>query len=116
MADFLADEKIARARDGYIVARVEGNYSKFVQDHMLGCLVGRMVFHFPFQVKFLDLVNSFSYFCLVITLVYWIFSLHLLKERKEERKRKRFPLLTMLVILLVPSWRLILIFRHGSTM
>ena len=33
-----------------------------------------------------------------------------------ERKRKRFPLLTMLVALIVLSWRLILIFRHGNMM
>ena len=30
LADFLANEKIARARDGYIVAGVEGNYSEFI--------------------------------------------------------------------------------------
>ena len=109
-------EEIARARDGYIVGGIEGNYSKFVLDHLQGCLVGRVVFSFPSKVKFLDLVNFFSYFCLVITLACWIFSLHLLKERKGERKRKRFPLLIMLVALLVLLQRLILIFRHGSMM
>ena len=30
LADFLADEEIAQARDGYIVAGVEGNYTKFI--------------------------------------------------------------------------------------
>ena len=40
LADFLADEEIAWARDGYIVAGVEGNYSDFVRDHLQGCLVG----------------------------------------------------------------------------
>ena len=30
LADFLADEKITRAHDGYIVAGVEGNYSEFI--------------------------------------------------------------------------------------
>ena len=30
LADFLADEEIAQARDGYIVAGVKGNYSKFI--------------------------------------------------------------------------------------
>ena len=61
-----------------------------------------------------------SYFFLVTKFACWIFSLHLLKKRKGERerkrKRKRFLLLIMLVVLLVPSWRLILIFRHGSMM
>ncbi|KAK9996765.1 hypothetical protein SO802_021451 [Lithocarpus litseifolius] len=42
LADFLADEEIAWARDGYIIAEVEGIYSKFVRDHLQGCLVGRM--------------------------------------------------------------------------
>ena len=62
----------------------------------------------------------FPYFYSVTKFACWIFSLHLLKERKGERKRKRkrkrFPLLTMLVALLVPSWRLIPIFRHGNMM
>ena len=40
LADLLADEEIAQARDGYIVAGVEGNYSDFVRDHLQGCLVG----------------------------------------------------------------------------
>ena len=53
----------------------------------------------------------FPYFCLVTKFVCWIFSLHLLK-----RKRKRFPLLTMVIALLVPSWRLIPIFRYGNMM
>ena len=30
LADFLADEEIARAHDSYIVAGVEGNYSEFL--------------------------------------------------------------------------------------
>ena len=30
LANFLADKEIAWARDGYIVAGVEGNYSEFV--------------------------------------------------------------------------------------
>ena len=116
LADFLANEEIARARDGYIVTEAEGNYSKFVRDHLQGCLVGRTVFIFSSKIKFLDLVNSFSYFCLVTILARWIFNLQLLKERKGERKRKRFLLLTMLVAVLVLSWRLIPIFRHGSMM
>ena len=40
LADLLADEEIARARDGYIVIRAEGNYSKFIRVHLQGCLVG----------------------------------------------------------------------------
>ena len=116
LANILADEEIAQARDGYIVAGAEGNYSKFVQDHLQGCLVSRMVFFFPSKIKFLDHVNSFSYFYLVTTPASWIFSLHLLKERKRKRKRKRFPLLTMMVALLVLSRRLILISHHGSMM
>ncbi|KAK9997391.1 hypothetical protein SO802_022077 [Lithocarpus litseifolius] len=41
LVDLLADEEIAQARDGYIVAGVEGNYSKFVYDLQPGCLVDR---------------------------------------------------------------------------
>ena len=52
-AGFLADEEIAQARDGYIVAGVEGNYFEFVQAHLQGCLVGRTIFLFPSEVKFL---------------------------------------------------------------
>ena len=44
LADLLADEEIAQARDGYIVARVKGDYFEFVWDHLLGYLVGRTVF------------------------------------------------------------------------
>ncbi|XP_050284934.1 uncharacterized protein LOC126724447 [Quercus robur] len=43
LAKLLADEEIARACDGYIVARVKGNYSEFVRDHLQSCLVDRMV-------------------------------------------------------------------------
>ena len=75
LADFLADEEIARAHDSYIVAGVEGNYSEFIRLHLQGCLVGRTVFFFLSKVKFLDLANSFSYFCLVIILAHCIFSL-----------------------------------------
>ena len=81
-------------------------------DHLQGCLVGRMVFSFPTKIKVLPI--PFPYFCLVTIFACWIFSLHLLKERK--RKSKKFPFLTMLVVLLVLSQRLILIFQHGSMM
>ena len=30
LADFLANEKIAQAHDGYTIAGVEGNYSEFI--------------------------------------------------------------------------------------
>ena len=63
LVDFLADEEIARARDGYIVTGTEGNYSKFIRDHLQGCLVGRTVFSFPSKIKVLQL--PFPYFCLV---------------------------------------------------
>ena len=53
LADFLVDEEIARARDGYIIARVEGNYFEFVWAHLQGYLVGRTVFLFPFKIKLL---------------------------------------------------------------
>ena len=112
LVDFLADEEIARALDGYIVIRTEGNYFEFIWDHLQGCLVGRLVFSFPTKIKVLPI--PFPYFCLVTIFACWIFSLHLLKERK--RKSKRFPFLTMLVVLLVLSQRLILIFWHGSMM
>ena len=94
LAKLLADEEIARACDGYIVARVKGNYSEFVRDHLQSCLVDRMVFLFP--SNFCS-THSFSRFLLGNKFVCWIFSLHLLNERK------RFPLLTMLVVLLVLS-------------
>ena len=100
LAYFLADEEIARVRDGYIVAGAEGNYAEFVQDHLQGCLVGIMVFSSLFKVKFLVLQIPFPYFCLVTIFACWTFSLLLLKEGKRERKRKRFLLLTMLVALL----------------
>ena len=51
LADFLVDKEIARACDGYIVTRVEGNYSDFVRDHLQGCLVGRTVFLFLSKIK-----------------------------------------------------------------
>ena len=53
LADLLANEEIAQACDGYIVAGAEGNYSEFVQDHLQGCLVGKTVFSFPSKVKLL---------------------------------------------------------------
>ena len=52
LADLLVDEEIARARDGYIIAKAEGNYFKIVRDHLQGCLVGRTVFLFSSEVKF----------------------------------------------------------------
>ena len=116
LLDFLADEEIARAHDGYVVAGVEGNYSEFIRLHLQGCLVGKTIFFFPSKVKFLFLQIPFPYFYLVTTLACCIFSIHLLKERKGERKRKKFPFFTILVALLIPSGRLILIFRHGSVM
>ena len=97
LANLLANEEIARARDGYIVIGVEGNYSEFIWDHLQGCLVGKTVFSFLAKIKVLPI--PFPYFCLVTIFACWIFSVHLLKERK----RKRFPLLTMLVVLLVFS-------------
>ena len=53
LVDFLANEKIARAHDGYIFVGVEGKYFEFVQDHLQGCLVGRTVFHFLSKIKLL---------------------------------------------------------------
>ena len=102
LADFLADEKITWVHDGYIVAEVKGNYFEFVQDHLQGCLVGRTIFLFLSKINFVLQIH-FPYFCLVTIFTYWTFSLLLLKGRKGERKRKRFPLLTMLVVLLVLS-------------
>ena len=53
LADFLVDEEIAQARDGYIIAGVEGNYSEFIRDHLQGCLVGRTIFLFLSKIKLL---------------------------------------------------------------
>ena len=53
LADFLADEEIAWAHEGYIVAGTEGDYSEFIWDHLQGCLVGRTVFFFPSKIKLL---------------------------------------------------------------
>ena len=53
LADFLADEEIAWAHEGYIVAGTEGDYSEFIWDHLQGCLVGRTIFFFPSKIKLL---------------------------------------------------------------
>ena len=53
LVDFLADEEIARACDGYTVIGAEGNYSKFIRDCLQGCLVGTTVFSFPSKIKLL---------------------------------------------------------------
>ena len=52
LVDFLNYEEIARARDGYIVIRVEGNYFEFIRVHLQGCLAGITVLLFPSKVKF----------------------------------------------------------------
>ena len=115
LADFLADEEIAWVHDGYIIEGVEGNYSEFVWDHLQAAWLAGRYFSSFLRSNFYS-ANSFSFFFLVTILGCWIFSLYLLKERKGGRKRKRFPFLTILVVLLVPSWRFILIFWHGSMM
>ena len=51
LADFLADEEIAQAHDGYIVAGAKGDYFKFIRDHLQGCLVGKTIFSFPAKIK-----------------------------------------------------------------
>ena len=51
LADFLADEEIAWAHDGYIVTGAKGDYSKFIRDHLQGCLFGRTKFSFPVKIK-----------------------------------------------------------------
>ena len=53
LANFMTDDEIARARDGYIVTGVPGTYFEFVRTHLQGCLVGRTVLIFPSKVKFL---------------------------------------------------------------
>ncbi|KAL0001380.1 hypothetical protein SO802_015161 [Lithocarpus litseifolius] len=40
LADFLADEEIAWACDGYIIVGVEGDYFEFIRTHLQGCLAG----------------------------------------------------------------------------
>ena len=52
LADFLTDEEIARAHDGYIIVGVEGDYSEFIRTHLQGCLAGITVLLFPSEVKF----------------------------------------------------------------
>ena len=52
LVDFLANEEIAQARDGYIVVEVEGDYSKFIRTHLQGCLVGITILLFPSKFKF----------------------------------------------------------------
>ena len=115
LANFLAYEEIAWAHDGYIVAGAEGNYLNLFR---LICKVASLAKQYFSSLLKLNLcyAHYFSYFFLVTKFACWICSLHLLKERKGERKRKRFPLPTMPVVLLVPSWILILIFRHSSIM
>ena len=51
LANFLADEEIAQAHDGYIVAGAKGDYSKFIRDHLQGFLVGRTIFSLPTKIK-----------------------------------------------------------------
>ena len=63
LADFLADEEIARARDGYIVAGVEGDYSKFIRTHLQGCWLAYQYFSSLLKSNF-HLANSFSIFLL----------------------------------------------------
>ena len=62
LSNFLANEEIAQARDGYIVAGVEGNYSQFIRLHLQGFLVGKTVFFFPCKVKILILQIPFHIF------------------------------------------------------
>ena len=52
LADFLTDEEIAQARDSYIIAGVEGDYSEFIRVHLPGCLASITVLLFPSEVKF----------------------------------------------------------------
>ena len=52
LADFLIDEEIAWAHDGYIVAGVEGDYFEFIRVHLQGCLAGITILLFPFELKF----------------------------------------------------------------
>ena len=54
LVDFLANEKVARACNGYIVAGIEGSYFEFIQLHLQGCLVGKMVFFFHLKSNFLS--------------------------------------------------------------
>ena len=49
LADLLTNK--AQTRDGYIIARVEGDYSKFIRFHLQGCLVVKTVLFFPFEVR-----------------------------------------------------------------
>ena len=51
LANFLADEEIAQAHDGYIVAGAKRDYSKFIRDHLQGCLVGKTIFSFLAKIK-----------------------------------------------------------------
>ena len=62
LANLLANEEIAQARAGYTVIEVEGNYSRFILDHLQGYMVGRTIFLFP--SNFCS-TNSFSIFLLV---------------------------------------------------
>ena len=86
LAELLADEEIAWARDGYIVAGVEGNYSEFVQDHLQGCLVGRTIFLFP--SNFCS-VNSFSIFLLGNNI--FMLDFQLPSFEREEEKEEEIP-------------------------
>ena len=59
LSDFLTNEDIAWACDGYIIAGVEENYSEFIGLHLQGCLVGKTVLFFPSKVKFFILQIPF---------------------------------------------------------
>jgi len=114
LADLLTDEEIARARIGHVVLGILGNYLDFIQTQLQGCLVGipvASVSLFPFEVELhFILYAPFLYLCFVTMSAYCTFRLHLLKKRRK----KKIPLLVMLVALLVLSRRPILTFLHGN--
>ena len=116
LVDFLANEEIARDWVGHIVSGTLGNYHEFVQTQLQGCLAGILVTSVTFFVPKVNLHVILHLFIFFVSPFVEISTccdirLHLLKRRK---RKKRIPLLAMLVALLVPSWRHILIFLHGN--
>ena len=115
LANMLTNEEIARAWICHVVSGIPEVYPKFIQTQLQGCLAGipvASVSLFLFEIKLhFTLYAPFSYFLLMTMSACSILRLRLLKKR---RRKKRIPLLVMLVALLALSWKPILTFLHGN--
>ena len=116
LVDLLANEEIACARVGHVVLGALGDYHKFIQTQLQGCLAGILVTSvtfFPPKANLHLILHLFIFFVSIFMKISacCTFKLHPLKMRK---RKKRIPLLAILAALLVLSRRHILIFLHGN--